>query len=226
MIEPLSGTTYAVGQQISLRAAAVDPDGDTVSLAWEVLLHHNEHTHPYLSDVSATIATFSAPAPEDLAATEASYLEVRLTATDARGLGATTTLSLAPRKVNITFISEPPGVTLQVNDATITTPATLVSWENYALQVTAPTTATLGGALHTFAGWGDGGTAQRQIITLATGRTYRISYALAPGENPPSGLYKLHLPLLSQAGAGTPVGGALRQTRHAAWTPYCLLWSE
>src|SRR5205823_682443 len=48
---PSPGTQFSVGQVLVLQGSAADPEDGTVppsALTWTVILHHNEHTHPYL----------------------------------------------------------------------------------------------------------------------------------------------------------------------------------
>ncbi|HVE65284.1 MAG TPA: PQQ-dependent sugar dehydrogenase, partial [Thermoanaerobaculia bacterium] len=90
---PAAGATFAVGQIITLTGSATDTqDGDLPSSAlhWTVLRHHDTHTHPWFSGTGNNL-TFAAPAPEDLSATNNSYIEVRLTVTDSGGASATAT---------------------------------------------------------------------------------------------------------------------------------------
>ena len=112
---------------------------------------------------TGTSLTFNAPPPEDLLSTgTGNYLEIRLTATDSKGLSKTITQNLQPNRVNVTFQSNPSGLSLQLNGTTFTAPRTFVSWEGYKLNVNAPSPQTLSGKTYVFSSWSDGkGTATR-----------------------------------------------------------------
>ena len=102
---PSADARFRVGQALTLSGGASDPQDGALpasSLSWTVLLHHADHTHPYLGPTVGNDVPLSAPAPEDLAATTSSYLEVRLTATDASGLSRTAVRELRPRLVDVT----------------------------------------------------------------------------------------------------------------------------
>ena len=113
-----------------------------------------------------------------------SYLELQLTATDAGGLTATTSVRLDPQTVDLTFMSNPPGVTLTTAASTQATPFTDTYIINSQVQLIAPATAVLGGTTYTFVSWSDGGDAAHIITTPATAATYTAVYqapATAPG---------------------------------------------
>lgn len=177
---PTDALRFAVGQPILLQGRATDAqDGNLpdANLTWEVLLHHNTHTHPYLPPTSGNNITIQAPAPEDLDATATGYLEIRLTATDSQGATSVTTQNARPNLVNVTFGSQPPGITLALNGNTITTPRTVVSWESYALNVTAPAQVNLADQVWTFQAWSDANNQPtRPIITPATASTFVAVY--------------------------------------------------
>jgi glucose/arabinose dehydrogenase/PKD repeat protein len=174
---PAAGALFRVGQTLTLSGAASDAQDGTLpatALSWSVLQHHNTHTHPYLSPTSGNNLTITAPPPEDLAATETSYLEVQLTATDSQGLRATTTRIVEPRTVDITLASAPSGRTLTVNGSSIVAPTTLVSWDGYALNVNAPAQSGF-----SFVSWSDGGAQAHTITTPATATTYTATFSAA-----------------------------------------------
>jgi glucose/arabinose dehydrogenase len=171
---PAAGTVFRVGQTLTLSGSASDTQDGSLpasSLSWTVLQHHNTHTHPYFGPTSGNNLTITAPAPEDLAATETSYLEVQLTATDSQGLRATSTRDVEPHTVNVTFDSAPQGRTVSVNGTTLTTPATVVSWEAYALNVSVPAQAG-----YSFVSWSDGGAQAHAITTPASPVTYTATF--------------------------------------------------
>ena len=90
---PATGTPYTPGQTYLLVGGATDPEDGIVPdtrLSWQVFLHHNEHTHPILGPVSGNAISFNGPVHDE----GRNWLEIRLTATDAQGLGATTTRAL------------------------------------------------------------------------------------------------------------------------------------
>lgn len=145
---PGSTAQFKVGETITLRATATDAAGNPlndsqVTYSWTVVLHHRAglpggHTHPFFGPRTGNNLTFVAPQPEDFDAAGNSYLEIRLTATDANGISGSTNRNLMPRKVNLTFQTVPAGLLLEVNGAVIRTPFTAPSWEGYELRIAAP----------------------------------------------------------------------------------------
>ena len=173
---PSEDLLFRVGQQITLSGSATDlEDGqlEEGSLQWEVLQHHNgNHTHPVLSE-SGNDLMITAPMPEGLDATGAgNYLEVRLTATDSDGLSSTVTQDVQPNRVDLSFATNPSGLSVLINGQSFPAPKTLVSWEGYRLSVNAPSPQTLSGTTYVFASWSDGKGKQHTIATEATPSTY------------------------------------------------------
>jgi len=177
---PSADLLFQVGQQITLSGSATDPEDGQLpagSLEWEVLRHHNgDHTHPVLSETGNNL-TITAPQPEDLSATGAgNYLEVRLTATDSNGLSETVTREVQPNWVNVSFASNPSGLSLQADDQIFATPKTGVSWEGYKLNVNAPSPKTLSGKTYLFASWSDAKGQRHSIVTGAAPSTYTATF--------------------------------------------------
>jgi len=180
---PPANLLFRVGQQITLSGSATDPEDGQLpagSLEWEVLQHHtapNHHTHPYLSPQTGNNLTITAPMPEGLISTGAgNYLEVRLTATDSKGLSKTVTRDVQPNRVDVSFASDPSGLSLLINGETFTTPKTLLSWDGYTLNVNTPSPQTLSGKNYVFSSWSDGEAQQHNIVTGATPGAYTATF--------------------------------------------------
>ena len=180
---PTTTARFAVDQTITLRGAASDAQDGALAdarLSWTVLLHHDAHTHPFLGPISGNGLTFQAPAPEDLAATRTSFLEIRLTATDTQGASATTVRNFQPRLVDVTFNTVPAGLVVTVNGTTATGPHTFTSWEGYRLLASAGTQKDAGGQAWLFGSWADAlGPASRTIVTPASAATYAARFLAA-----------------------------------------------
>lgn len=176
---PTTNQLFRVGETVTLTGSATDAqDGNLADnrLTWEVILHHNnDHTHPYLSPTAGNNITFTAPAPEDLQAATGSFLEIRLTATDSNNLSQTIMQNFYPRKVDVTFATQPDGLNLTVNNTTVTGSTTVVSWDGYQLNVNAPN-QNLNGQQYNFVSWSDGGAAAHTITTPATAATYTATF--------------------------------------------------
>jgi uncharacterized repeat protein (TIGR01451 family) len=176
---PTAGSTFAVGQTITLRGSATDAqDGQLAdsALSWTVVRHHEAHTHPFLSPTQGNNIQITGPAPEDLAATTTTYLEIQLTATDSHGLSTTVTRNIHPRQVNVTFRTSPSGLAVEVNGNPLTGPTTVVSWEAWDLSVDAPDQVDGSGQAWTFSSWSDGGAAAHTIKTPASPATYTATF--------------------------------------------------
>ncbi len=179
---PTTSATFAVGDVVTLRGTATDAEQGTLpdtALSWTVLLHHNTHTHPFLTAAGGNGITITAPAPEDLAATTTSFLEIRLTATDASGASTTVSQRFNPRLVNVTLATEPSGLTVGVNGTTVVGPRTVTSWARYLLNVSAATQNDSSGQPWLAMGWSDGGAPSHAIVTPASPATYAARFAAA-----------------------------------------------
>jgi glucose/arabinose dehydrogenase len=164
---PRGTESFAVGQPVTLSARARDrEDGELAggALAWTVLLHHEEHTHPFLGPVNGTSVSFTAPPPESLGAAETSHLEIRLTATDSEGLTTTVVRDLKPHLVKVTLDSDPPDLDVVINGTTMSTPVTVSSWEGLALDLEARDQGQ-GPNRHIFTSWSDGGALRHTVAT-------------------------------------------------------------
>jgi glucose/arabinose dehydrogenase/PKD repeat protein len=174
LLSPNLESRFAVGEKILLSAKATDAEEGELSgerLSWQAWLRHNDHVHPYVASTSGSALELPMAAPENLAATETSYLLVHLTATDSTGLSTRQEFKLGPRLVDITFNTEPQGLKLEVNNTVISTPTTLTSWQGYELRVNAPSQ---NGAV--FESWSDGGEASHIITTPGSSASYTATF--------------------------------------------------
>ena len=158
---PSEGTLFSVGDVFVLEGSAADrEDGDLDDsmLTWEVRQHHKNHWHPFLDPTSGNrIVLDGAPEPEDFDAATTSYLEILLTATDSTGLSTTASMKIMPKIVELEFDTSPRGLKLIAYGDTISTPATILTWDNHSFEVEAPATIVECGEPFSFVSWSDGG---------------------------------------------------------------------
>ncbi len=101
---------------IQMTASATDSEDGTLpnsAYSWLIVLHHcytltNCHTHD--------LTGFIGPSGQLIAPDHGypSYLDIEVTVTDSDGMAVTKTVLLYPKTVNLTFVTNPPG--LQVYD--------------------------------------------------------------------------------------------------------------
>jgi len=172
IISPKPSDTFAVGDIFKLIGSAFDPeDGDLpdTALTWEVRQHHNYHYHPFLDPGTPgnNFDLWPAPEPEDFDASLTSYLAIRLTATDSKGLSATTEIIVKPKVVEIELDSVPSGLTLIANGDKFITPTTITTWENHKFDIKAPLQE-MNGVNFGLDFWSDGGDETHTIIVPAS----------------------------------------------------------
>jgi hypothetical protein len=174
---PSSTTLWKVGDQIAFNGSATDPEDGVIpssGLAWSLILHHcptNCHTHPIQDFVGVAGGSFFAPDHEYY-----SFLELTLTATDSSGLQSTTSVSLNPATVDLSFQSTPPGLQLTVGTTTSTTPFTRTVIIGSANSVSAVSPQTIGATTYQFGSWSDGGAQTRTIVAGSTAQTYTATF--------------------------------------------------
>lgn len=93
---------YDLGETIVLRARAIDAEDGTVGrrrVTWNVVLHHEEHTHPYRGPLHGARIAFRAPVPGTLHDARTTHLRVHVRASDTTGLIGRAQRPLRPRNV-------------------------------------------------------------------------------------------------------------------------------
>ena len=160
ILTPAEGTTFYVGQKFELIGTATDSEEgelDDTHLTWEVRQHHNTHYHPWIDpETPGNNLVIKAPEPEDFDASLTSYLEILLTATDSKGLSATVSRKIYPRKVEVLIDSVPSGLEVVAYGDVHVTPKKVITWDNHIFEVEAYD-QTMAGSTYTFDSWNDGG---------------------------------------------------------------------
>ena len=93
---------YDFGERIVLGAHAIDAEDGALGrrrLTWHVVLHHEEHTHPYRGPLHGARIAFRAPALDTRHDARTTYLRVHVRAPDKTGLVGRTQRALRPRGV-------------------------------------------------------------------------------------------------------------------------------
>jgi glucose/arabinose dehydrogenase/PKD repeat protein len=182
---PTDTDTFRVGDTVTLTGHAADAQDGTLpasSLSWTVIRHHADHTHPFLGPVTGNGIQFEGPTPENLLAASNSYLEIRLTATDSAGLSATVTRNFQAKRVDLTFATDPSGLSLTLEGNAVATPLTVTSWAGYGVAVDAPGQTGADGHAYLWHSWSDGGAASHIIPTPDTAASFTATFVQAPGD--------------------------------------------
>jgi glucose/arabinose dehydrogenase len=171
---PPLGTTFGVGQSVTVTGSGSDAQDPTVALSWTVLRRHAGHTHPWAAGTGVSI-TFAYPAPEDLSAVDTSWIEVHLTATDTGGLTHTVQRDYLPKKVSLTLASSPAGPSLTLNGSSVSPPYTFTSWHGWVIALGAPDQTNAQGKWR-FVSWSDGGAQIHTVTSPTVDTTYTATF--------------------------------------------------
>ena len=192
--EPAASLEWAVGDPISFEGEAWDEEDTevpTTSLDWSTRLFHCPggagacHAHPLQAFPAVAGGSFSAPDHE-----YPSHIEVRLTATDSRGLDASTAVEIYPQTVQLTVTGNHPGLTLGAGSKSGPAPLTQTVIRESSVSLVAPASQELGGRTYTWEGWSDEGERAHSVVAEASA-TYEALYSTPalpapPAKGPPS----------------------------------------
>jgi glucose/arabinose dehydrogenase len=175
---PTEGQLYRAGDTITYNAFAADGAGfdlNDAGISTVVRLHHGTHYHPFVGPLIGRSNAFTIPTVGEASA-DTSY-ELTVTATDANGLSTSKVITIRPRKANLTFLTSPPGIGLQLDGVPITGPFGVEGVVGFQRALVAPATATgSDGTQLVFGGWSDGNAIRHQIVTPAIGTNYTANY--------------------------------------------------
>ncbi len=172
---PADGSTFVAGQSVQLRGSATDPrDGDLgdSALRWNLVLHHASHVHPF-GPFGGASTSFVATDDHDAD----SYYEVRLTATNSRGLSDTATVTIRPRTSALTLAASPAGVPVTYSGSTLTTPVTRDAAIGFRTAISVPERhLTETGGIFDFLVWTDGGERSHPLTVPASAKRITAVY--------------------------------------------------
>lgn len=193
--QPSGGLLFRAGELVAFSATATDPDETLTPSAysWDILLTHNTHTHPALTNFSGQTGDFQ------INTTGHEYLgntgyALTVEVTDSDGISATETVQILPDKVDINFETSPISTPLFIDGVSVASPTlydTLIDFEHV---VSVPQEVCSASILYTFDSWSDGGARTHSYVVPDTNSTLTANFVEngACSSIPTSGLV-LHL---------------------------------
>jgi glucose/arabinose dehydrogenase/PKD repeat protein len=195
---PTDGVFFLAGDVISFSGNGTDPEDGTLpasAYTWNIDFLHEGHVHPGTPITGVKSGTFTIPTTGHDFSGNTRY-RITLTVVDSSGLTSSTFVTIWPQKVNLTFATAPPGLTLYLDGIARTAPFvydTLVGF-NHTIEARDQSS---GPTAYTFASWSDGGARQHVVVVPATAQTYTATYTTST---------IVTTPVFIQAGAATPQG--------------------
>jgi glucose/arabinose dehydrogenase/PKD repeat protein len=153
ILAPATGTLFRAGDLISYSGSATDAEDGALpasAFSWTILFHHDSHIHPGGGPfTNTTSGTLQIPTTGHEFAGETNY-EIVLTVTDSTGLTASTSVTVLPDKVNLTYDTVPSGLTVTIDGISRQTPYVVDDLKGFQHTITAPNQSS-GGTAYTFA---------------------------------------------------------------------------
>jgi glucose/arabinose dehydrogenase/chitodextrinase len=178
ILAPADGRLFRAGDAISYSGDATDPEDGTLpasAFSWTILFHHDSHVHPAGGPFTNTkTGTLQIPTSGHDFQGATSY-EIVLTVTDSDGLTATTSVTVVPDKVNVSFDTVPSGLTLEIDGISKQAPFIFDDVKGFQHTINAPAQSS-GGTAYTFGSWSDGGAQSHAIVVPTTNQSYVATF--------------------------------------------------
>jgi hypothetical protein len=169
---------YSAGNTIAYSGTATDAeDGNLPASAftWEIVFHHDTHTHPFVLPTSGSMSgTFTIPTSGETSANV--FYRIHLTVHDSAGQMKEVLRDVLPRTSHVTLATSPAGLSLTLDGTPISTPYTFTGVVGMVRTIAAPSPQTLGSAKYMFQSWSDGGRQSHQIATPTTDTILTATY--------------------------------------------------
>jgi glucose/arabinose dehydrogenase/PKD repeat protein len=184
ILTPTNGISFRAGDAIGYSGSASDPEDGTLpasAFTWTILFHHDSHVHPGGVVTGTKTGTLQIPASGHDFEGSTSY-EIVLTVTDSTGLSSSTSVTVFPDKVNLTFNSVPNGLNIEIDGITKQTPFVLDDLKGFQHTINAPNQAN-GGTSYAFSSWSDGGGQSHSIVVPTTNQSYTATFTAVGSSN-------------------------------------------
>jgi glucose/arabinose dehydrogenase len=174
---PQNGLFFEAGDMISFAGTGGDTEDGSLpasAFTWSIDFLHEGHVHPGTPVSGVKGGTFTIPTSGHDFSGNTRY-RITLTVTDSHGLTDTSTVTVWPRKVNLTFDTAPAGLTLYLDGIAKTTPFVYDTLVGFHHDIDARNQS-VGSNNYAFSSWSDGGTQQHTLVAPSSAQTYVATY--------------------------------------------------
>ena len=181
---------YTAGEEVSFAAIATDTeDGDLDASAfhWEIVFHHDDHTHPFIPELRDTTNSSFVPPVNDETAPDVWY-RIHLTVTDSAGTSTSVVQDVFPILTNVEANTVPQGLKLLLDGTPQDAPIDFEGVAGVNRVLEAPETQIVDGQTWVFDSWSNGGTRIQNISTPLIDTSYVATYQLEGDQPPVAGL--------------------------------------
>ena len=187
ILAPTDGALFRAGDVITFSGSATDAEDGTLpasAYTWNIDFLHEGHVHPGTPITGVTSGTFTIPTTGHDFSGNTRY-RITLTVTDSSGLQSTSSATVFPQKVNLTFATAPAGATVFLDGIAHTAPFVYDTLVGFNHTIEAPN-QTIGANTYNFASWSDGGAQPHTIVVPAAAQTYTANFNVAATPAPPA----------------------------------------
>ena len=174
---PAAGSTFRAGDSIAFSGTAVDSEDGVLpasAYSWTVNFLHANHVHPVIPLTGVTQGSFVVPTSGHDFSGNTRY-EIRLTVTDSDGIQTSTAVLVYPQKVDLTFTTNPPGLSVDVDGIPHPTPVVIDSLVGFVHTIEGLDQAQ-GTTAYTFSSWSDAGVRTHDVVTPALAQSFIASH--------------------------------------------------
>jgi glucose/arabinose dehydrogenase len=189
-------TTYYAGDTWSYAAANVTDDDmvNPPTVTWEIVFHHQSHTHPFLP-TGTPDQQFTIPVTGEL--DPMVWYRVHMYLTDSRGQQTEVIQDIHPVTKVLTFNTMPTTGQVIIQGVTFPTPLTITRVMGMHFSLSVPSPQIIWGVSHSFHDWSQGGSQQQTIVVPSTDTTYTATFNTIAGAAPPKNYFTTHTPTLT-----------------------------
>ncbi|MBZ4417601.1 PQQ-dependent sugar dehydrogenase [Myxococcus sp. RHST-1-4] len=179
LLTPATGTLYRATETLAYSGEATDAEDGTLpasAFTWRVDFHHGDHLHPFVPSTSGVKSgSFTVPDTGETASNV--WYRVHLTVKDSSGTTHSVSRDVLPRKVKLSFDTQPPGLAVTLDGQPRATPSQVESVVGMlrALGVVSPQQKD--GVTYVFSRWSHGASAQHDVRTPEADTRYTAVYS-------------------------------------------------
>lgn len=215
---PTDGRTFRAGDVMIFAGEGTDPDDGTLTAeahTWTIDFLHDGHVHPVQQLRGVRDGSFTVPANGHDFSGNTRY-RISLTVTDSSGLTDTGSVIVWPEKTNLTFDTEPSGLTLHLDGIARSTPFVHDSLVGFEHSVEARDQSRTGTS-YSFSSWSNGGARSQSVTVPSAGLSLTASYIGTSMERGPVGAWSFDDGTGTSAQDSSGNGNTLTLRNGAGW---------